>query len=91
MCAPYRIRTKALDILGVDHKASYNKLERYALAINQINLGSIVDLHITCGLGDMNPICKRFFISFDAQRKCFFKDCKPFIILDSCHLIGLFK
>lgn len=93
-CAPirlYRARLKALDLYGADHKASYSKLDRYTATVNQTNLGSTIDLHITWALGDLISTFKRFFIRFDAQRRGFIDGCRLFIRVDGCHLRGTYQ
>lgn len=93
-CPPlrlYRARNKALRHLGANHKASYNKLERYIAAIMYTNPSSIANLQIEWTLVNDKPTFTRFFICFNAQRRGYFDGCKQFIGLDGCHLRGPFK
>ncbi|KAJ4709068.1 MuDR family transposase [Melia azedarach] len=58
---------------------------------NENHPGNVVDLQTEWLPGEQNPRFKRFFLSFDAQRRGFFQDCRPFVGLDGCHLRGLYK
>lgn len=48
-------------------------------------------LPTTWALGDMDPTFKRLFMSFDTQRRGFFKGYRLVIGINDCHLRGIFK
>lgn len=87
----YRAKAKALELLGVDYKSSYTKLSRYMDAIIRTNPGSVVDLQYEWVGNFFRPNFKKFFITFNAQRRRFFKGYRQFIEVDDCHLRGLYK
>ncbi|KAL0461376.1 UNVERIFIED_CONTAM: hypothetical protein Slati_0025200 [Sesamum latifolium] len=90
----YRARKKALENIDGDFANSYSKLPKYAQALRDTNNGVYCKL-LCDGLDICNPTCnpilKRFFVSFSAQRQEFKNGCRPFIAVDGCFLKGPFK
>lgn len=65
----YRAKYKALKLLGVDQKSSFTKLSRYEATIMKTNPGSVIDLQSQWVPHLSTPNLKRFFVSFNAQRR----------------------
>lgn len=40
----YRVKAKALELLGIEHKSLYAKVNRYMVVINKTYMGSMVDI-----------------------------------------------
>ncbi|XP_073050537.1 uncharacterized protein [Primulina eburnea] len=89
VCKLHRARKKVTKKYMGDHEVSYNKLPKYAKFLRKYNSG--VTCKILCEGLDLcnpncNPIFKRFFVSFVAQREGFVNGCRPFIGVDGCVL-----
>lgn len=87
----YRARTKVLERLCGDHKASYAQLPTYIQMLRDKNPGITIGLK-SDGLDVTNlsseAIFQRLFVSFPAQKIGFVSGCRPFIGIDGCFLKG---
>ncbi|XP_073053773.1 uncharacterized protein [Primulina eburnea] len=89
VCKLHKARKKVTKKYMSDHEVSYKKLPKYAKVLRKYNSG--VTYKILCEGLDLcnpncNPIFKRFFVSFVAQREGFVNGCRPFIGVDGCFL-----
>lgn len=83
----YRAKYKALKLLEADFKNSYSKQYKYEVAIEEFNIGSVVDLQ-----RELIPkFQKPFYTKFDATRRGFFQGCRPFVCINGCNLRGPYK
>lgn len=82
----YRAKRKALDKINGDHATCYRFLHRYGNIVKMKNLVAMTLVKATKPIISKNPHFQRFFLSFPAQRQCYFEGCRSFIGLDACHL-----
>ncbi|KAL3529642.1 hypothetical protein ACH5RR_008964 [Cinchona calisaya] len=85
----YRAKKMALQTIQGQHKDQYLRLRDYCATIMSRNLGSAAYLVADRVAINRNPIFKRMFVMFSAQ-KIGLEACRPVIGLDACHLRGAF-
>lgn len=84
----YRAKNLAAESMKGSHSQQYAGLRNYCATILQKNPGSVAILVTERYPMYQNPIFKRMFIMFAAQKEGFVNACRPVIGLDACHLKG---
>ncbi|KAL3503823.1 hypothetical protein ACH5RR_033664 [Cinchona calisaya] len=82
----YRAKNHALAAIHEKHKEQFNRLRDYCSTIMMKNPGSASYVVSEVVALNANPIFKRMFIMFGAQKNGFVQGCRPVIGLDACHL-----
>lgn len=89
----YKAKRKIIEpVGGGDHVQSFKRLWDYEHSIKQNMSGVLTILKVTKS-GTLVDKCKleRFVGSFPGLRDGFKEGCRPFIVLDGCHLKGPFE
>ncbi|KAL3508263.1 hypothetical protein ACH5RR_027664 [Cinchona calisaya] len=82
----YRAKNHALAAIHGEHKEQFNRLRDYCATVMMKNPGSAAYVVSEVVALNANPIFKRMFIMFGAQKDGFVQGCRPVIGLDACHL-----
>ncbi|KAL3522551.1 hypothetical protein ACH5RR_015385 [Cinchona calisaya] len=82
----YKAKNHALAAIHGEHKEQFNRLRDYCASIMMKNPGSAAYVVSEVVVLNANPIFKRMFIIFGAQKDGFVQGCRPVIGLDACHL-----
>ncbi|KAL3530065.1 hypothetical protein ACH5RR_009387 [Cinchona calisaya] len=81
-----RAKSKAIRTIQGEHKEQYWRLRDYCATILERNPGSCALVVTETHPMYENPIFKRKFVMFNAQKEGFISACRPVIGLDACHL-----
>lgn len=84
----YRAKKKAQEQIKGSHAKTYSKLRKYAAVVRSTNPGTVAKLEVERVNLSNNPIFKRFFLCLEAMKNGFIQGCRPFIVMDGCHLKG---
>lgn len=84
----YRAKKMVTKTIQGEYSQQYERLRDYCATIIQKNPGSTACIVTDRFPMYQNPIFKRMFISFFAQKEGFVSACRPVIGLDACHLKG---
>ncbi|XP_062118726.1 uncharacterized protein LOC133832392 [Humulus lupulus] len=93
----WKARQKARGDLGSGYVHSYANLRRYIVMVHNTNPRSaaIVQSQLVSIMseeeGRMQPQFKRIFICYEGVKSGFLAGCRPFFVLDGCHLKGPYK
>ncbi|KAL7167416.1 hypothetical protein ACSBR2_037970 [Camellia fascicularis] len=92
----YRGKRKAMEAIEGNHAKAYTKLPMYVEEVLRTNPGSLVKIErerkppSKPNLPPPLLTFKRIFLSFAAIQHGFKEGCRPFIVMDGCHLKGPF-
>ncbi|KAF7136322.1 hypothetical protein RHSIM_Rhsim08G0160500 [Rhododendron simsii] len=84
----YRAKRKCMDALKGSHGDQYKLLPTYAVEVRKTNPGSLIKMDYNRPFPTQNPMFRRLFVSFAGMIKGFLNGCRPFIMVDGCHLKG---
>ncbi|KAL3528106.1 hypothetical protein ACH5RR_012762 [Cinchona calisaya] len=82
----YRAKSKAIRTIQGEHKEQYWRLRDYCATILERNPGSCALMVTERYPMYENPILKKMFAMFNAQKEGFIYACRAIIGLDACHL-----
>ena len=82
----YRAKSKAKTMIQGEHKQQYWRLRDYCATLMLKNPGLVAIVVTERFPIYQNPIFKRMFVMFSAQKDGFISACTPVIGLDACHL-----
>ncbi|WOL19958.1 hypothetical protein Cni_G28760 [Canna indica] len=85
----YCARRKVKEENQGNHAKSCDKLPAWAKLARVINPESVVKMEVDARMST-NRLFKRFFICFDAMKKGFVRECRPWFGIDGCHLKGTY-
>lgn len=85
----YRAKNMANESVKGQHRGQYERLRDYCATLLQRNPGSLAFVVSEKHHVHRNPIFKRMFVQFAAQKIGFLNACRPVIGLDACHLKGV--
>ena len=86
----YRSRKAVKGLITGNEEAQYGLLRDYAEMILRTDVGSKVILQTKMENENAEPKFKRMYIRYNVQKVDFLGGCRPFVMLEGCHLKGRF-
>ncbi|KAL3498461.1 hypothetical protein ACH5RR_041193 [Cinchona calisaya] len=86
----YRAKNQSIQSIQGEHRQQYCRLRDYCGTIMDKNPGSVAYVVSEMLTFSANPVFKRMFVMYGAQKYGFVQGCRPVIGLDACHLKGKF-